>query len=62
MCCCPSACPTPSPMVLSGSLWGLTTPRKRWTYILKEVPAVVAYLREMSPVWDKEAQKPTWEL
>ena len=31
-------------------------------YILKEVPAVVAYLREMSPVWDKEAQKPTWEL
>lgn len=31
-------------------------------YILKEVPAVVAHLREMSPVWDKEAQKPTWEL
>lgn len=31
-------------------------------YILKEVPAVVAYLREMSPVWDKETQKPTWEL
>ena len=31
-------------------------------YILKEVPAVVAYLREMSPVWDKKAQKPTWEL
>ena len=31
-------------------------------YILKEVPAVVAYLREMSPVWDKDAQKPTWEL
>ena len=31
-------------------------------YILEEVPAVVAYLREMSPVWDKEAQKPTWEL
>ena len=31
-------------------------------YILKEVPAVVAYLRKMSPVWDKEAQKPTWEL
>ena len=31
-------------------------------YILNEVPAVVAYLREMSPVWDKEAQKPTWEL
>ena len=31
-------------------------------YILKEVPAVVEYLREMSPVWDKDAQKPTWEL
>ena len=31
-------------------------------YILKEVPAVVAYLREMSPVWDQETQKPTWEL
>ena len=31
-------------------------------YILKEVPAVVAYLREMSPVWDKDAQKPTWVL
>lgn len=31
-------------------------------YILKEVPAVVNYLREMSPVWDREAQKPTWEL
>ena len=31
-------------------------------YILKEVPAVVEYLREMSPVWDKDAQKPTWVL
>ena len=31
-------------------------------YILKEVPAVVNYLREMSPVWDKESQKPTWVL
>lgn len=31
-------------------------------YMLKEVPAVVNYLREMSPVWDREAQKPTWEL
>ena len=31
-------------------------------YILKEVPAVVEYLRDMSPVWDKDAQKPTWEL
>lgn len=31
-------------------------------YMLNEVPAVVAYLREMSPVWDKEAQKPTWVL
>ena len=31
-------------------------------YILKEVPAVVNYLREMSPVWDKDAQKPTWVL
>ena len=30
--------------------------------ILKEVPAVVSYLREMSPVWDKDAGKPTWEL
>ena len=31
-------------------------------YMLNEVPAVVAYLREMSPVWDEEAQKPTWVL
>ena len=31
-------------------------------YILKEVPQVVAYLRERSPVWDRDAQKPTWEL
>ena len=31
-------------------------------YILEQVPAVVSYLREMSPVWDKEAGKPTWEL
>ena len=31
-------------------------------YMLKEVPAVVEYLREMSPVWDKDAQKPTWVL
>ena len=31
-------------------------------YLLKEVPAVVSYLREMSPVWDKAAQRPTWDL
>ena len=31
-------------------------------YILKEVPQVVAYLRELSTVWDRDAQKPTWEL
>ncbi|MGN8897794.1 cysteine desulfurase NifS [Flavonifractor sp. HCP28S3_F3] len=31
-------------------------------YMLNEVPAVVNYLREMSPVWDKENQKPTWVL
>ena len=30
--------------------------------ILREAPAAVAYLREMSPVWDKETQRPTWEL
>ena len=30
--------------------------------MLSEIPAVVAYLREMSPVWDKEAGKPAWEL
>lgn len=30
--------------------------------ILREVPAAVAYLRKMSPVWDKETQRPTWEL
>ncbi len=28
--------------------------------ILEEVPAVVEYLRNMSPVWDRETQKPTW--
>lgn len=31
-------------------------------YLLQEVPAVVEYLRKMSPVWDDKAQKPTWEL
>ena len=31
-------------------------------YLLQEVPQVVQYLREMSPVWDKAAGKPTWEL
>ncbi|MBC5734222.1 cysteine desulfurase NifS [Flavonifractor sp. DFI.6.63] len=31
-------------------------------YLLQEVPRVVQYLREMSPVWDKAAGKPTWEL
>lgn len=31
-------------------------------YLLKEVPAVVDYLRKMSPVWDETAQKPVWEL
>ena len=31
-------------------------------YLLKEVPAVVSYLREMSPVWDKATQRPTWDL
>ena len=31
-------------------------------YLLKEVLAVVSYLREMSPVWDKAAQRPTWDL
>ncbi len=30
--------------------------------ILKEVPAVVEYLRKMSPVWDEKEQKPTWVL
>ena len=30
--------------------------------ILKAVPQVVEYLRAMSPVWDAQAQKPTWEL
>lgn len=30
--------------------------------LLKEVPAVVAYLRDLSPVWDKDAQKPVWNL
>ena len=31
-------------------------------YILETVPQVVRYLREMSPVWDAQAQKPTWVL
>ena len=30
--------------------------------MLNEIPDVVAYLREMSPVWDRDAEKPTWEL
>ena len=28
--------------------------------ILREVSRAVQYLREMSPVWDKETEKPTW--
>ena len=31
-------------------------------YLLKEIPQVVSQLREMSPVWDRETQKPTWVL
>ena len=31
-------------------------------YLLKEIPQVVSQLREMSPVWDRKAQKPTWVL
>ena len=30
--------------------------------ILREVPKAVQYLREMSPVWDKETGHPTWDL
>ncbi|NCB62421.1 MAG: cysteine desulfurase NifS [Clostridia bacterium] len=30
--------------------------------LIREIPAVVEYLRKMSPVWDDAAQKPTWEL
>ena len=29
-------------------------------YLLKTVPEVVDYLRDMSPVWDKAAGKPVW--
>jgi cysteine desulfurase len=29
-------------------------------YILEQVPQVVNYLREMSPVWDAKLQKPVW--
>lgn len=29
-------------------------------HILREVPEVVNYLREMSPVWDAKTQKPVW--
>lgn len=29
-------------------------------YLLEQVPEVVNYLREMSPVWDAKAQKPVW--
>ncbi|MEL4861104.1 cysteine desulfurase NifS [Pseudoflavonifractor phocaeensis] len=28
--------------------------------VLKEVPQVVAYLRDMSPVWDAKLQRPVW--
>ncbi|MEQ2455933.1 cysteine desulfurase NifS [Flavonifractor hominis] len=30
--------------------------------ILEEVPRVVEYLRQLSPVWDAAAQKPTWDV
>ena len=30
--------------------------------ILREVPQAVQYLREMSPVWDRETGRPTWDL
>ena len=29
-------------------------------YLLEQIPQVVAYLREMSPVWDAKNQKPVW--
>lgn len=61
-CCWPSACLTP---IAHGSLrlsLGAENTEADVDYILKEVPQVVAYLRELSPVWDRDAQKPTWEL
>ena len=30
--------------------------------ILEEVPRVVEYLRQLSPVWDAAAQRPTWDV
>ncbi len=71
---CSSASLDPSHVLLSiglphaiahGSLrlsLGAKNPEEEVDYILEQVPAVVSYLREMSPVWDKEAGKPTWEL
>ena len=29
-------------------------------YLLEQIPQVVNYLREMSPVWDASTQKPVW--
>lgn len=48
-----------APRLLRLSL-GARIPRRTWTTFLK-VPQVVAYLRAV-PVWDRDAQKPTWEL
>ena len=31
-------------------------------YLLEVIPQAVEYLRDMSPVWDRETQKPTWVL
>ena len=71
---CSSASLDPSHVLLSiglphaiahGSLrlsLGAKNTEEEVDYILEQVPAVVSYLREMSPVWDKEAGKPTWEL
>ena len=69
---CSSASLDPSHVLLSiglphevahGSLrlsLGRGTTEQDVDYILEIVPQVVSYLRELSPVWDKKAQKPIW--
>ena len=71
---CSSASLDPSPVLLAiglphavahGSLrlsLGRDNTQADVDAMLNEIPDVVAYLREMSPVWDRDAEKPTWEL
>ena len=58
-CCWPSACPRHCPRLLRLSL-GAENTEADVDYILKEVPPGGGVSPGAVPVWDRDAQKPTW--